>query len=336
MNITLKSNKIIAALGIVGLLLFLFVRPDIYLSTPAGADTALRLNDFVTTFRSIIIQSLPFIVLGISISVLVAIYFREEWILKFLPKNRFLSHAVVSLFGVFMPVCECGNVPVARRLIIKGFSVSQAFTFLLAAPIINPVTIWSTYEAFKDIYPDPIIIVGRILGAFIIANIIGILLSYKSNQYEYLTDKFYKEVCDHVDEFKDNKFSKALDLFQREFLTIIVVLFIGAAIASASQTLIPREVILSIGNSPVLSIVAMILFSFAISVCSSVDSFLVIGYTSSFTIGSILSYLTFGPMIDIKILTLLRSTFKTKTLLIVTGLVTLFSILIGLVVNYLV
>lgn len=309
------------------------IRPDTYLSSPAGADTLRTLNDFLTTLRSILIQSFPFLFIGVGISVLVGLFFKEEWILKFLPKNRFLSHMLISLFGVFMPVCECGNVPVARRLIMKGFSVSQSITFLLAAPIINPVTILTTYIAFKDIYPDPIIIISRVVGGFFIANFIGIVLSYKKNQFDMLTDSFYKEVCDPQDDHIKNKFAKALDIFQKEFITVASALIFGSIIASVTSIYF-RDVVLSIGSSPTLSIVAMILFSLVISVCSSVDSFLVITYTSTFTVGSIVSYLLFGPMIDIKILTMLRSTFKTKTLITITVLVTLLSLLAGLLINY--
>ena len=330
---TSTFNKVILALLVLALLFVITIRPDTYLSSPAGADTLRTLNDFLTTLRSILIQSFPFLFIGVGISVLVGLFFKEEWIIKILPKNRFLSHIMISLFGVFMPVCECGNVPVARRLIMKGFTVSQAVTFLLAAPILNPVTIWTTYTDFKDIYPDPIILVSRLLGGFLIANFIGIVLSYKKNQFGMLTDSFYKEVCDPQEDHIKNKFAKALDIFQKEFITVATALIFGSIIASITSIYF-RDVVLSIGSSPTLSIVAMILFSLVISVCSSVDSFLVITYTSSFTVGSIVSYLLFGPMIDIKILTMLRSTFKTKTLITITVMVTLLSALAGLLINY--
>ncbi|MEP7104058.1 MAG: permease [Candidatus Dojkabacteria bacterium] len=326
-------NKLFIALLILTLFVFITVRPDTYLTSPAGADTLRTLNDFLTTFRSILIQSFPFLFIGVAISVVVGLFFKEEWIIKILPKNRFLSHMLISLFGVFMPVCECGNIPVARRLIMKGFTVSQSVTFLLAAPIINPITIWTTYEAFKDIYPDPVIIVSRVLGGFMIANFIGILLSYKTDQFGMLTDKFYKEVCDHKDEIIKNKFTQGLDIFQREFITVASALVFGSLIASVTSIYF-RDIVLSIGQSPTLSIAAMILFALVVSVCSSVDSFLVITYTSSFTVGSIISYLLFGPMIDIKVLAMLKSTFKTKTLITIALLVTLLSAIAGLFINY--
>lgn len=329
-----NKNRIFFALLFILLFLLIILRSDLYLQfDPNGAVVSAKINDLLTTFRSIFIQAIPFVLFGSLVSAIVNVYVKQEWLLKLIPKNRILSHIVISLFGVFMPVCECGNVPVARSLMLKGFKVSHVFTFLLAAPIINPVTVFATWEAFQD----PVILFTRIVGAFLIANIIGIILSFNKNDEELLTPEFYKEVCevhDH-DHTHGSKFKNFINTFQKEFILIMEMLIIGAGIASISQTFIPREIILSIGSSPVFSILAMILFSFVISVCSSVDSFIVLPYVSSFTSGSIISYLLFGPMIDIKILTLMKSTFSVKVLIIVSTLVTLFSILFGLLINYL-
>jgi uncharacterized membrane protein YraQ (UPF0718 family) len=231
-----------------------------------------------------------------------------------------------------MPVCECGNIPVARSMVMKGFSVSQAFTFLLAAPIINPVTILTTFVAFQDST-----IVGiRVLAAFVIANFIGFIINLKKDQNEFLTKEFYDEVCEiHDHTHNENKLKQGLEIFSKEFFIVLQALVIGAIIAAASQSFIPREIIIAIGSNPILSILAMILLSFVISICSSVDAFFAMSYQSSFTLGSLLSFLVFGPMVDIKILTLMSTSFKPKLLVIVVSFVTLFSILVGLLINYL-
>jgi uncharacterized membrane protein YraQ (UPF0718 family) len=106
------------------------------------------LQNFITLFLGIVIESLPFVVLGVIVSVLVALFVSEDVILKLLPKNRYASHIFFALVGIFIPVCQCGNIPVARRFVMKGLSSSQAITFLLAAPVVNPITILTTYFAF--------------------------------------------------------------------------------------------------------------------------------------------------------------------------------------------
>lgn len=332
----LKENSlaIIISFGIILLYLFKILQLDSYLAfDPTGQLIAARIQEFITLFLSVVVEAFPFVILGTTISVLVALFVSESFFHRIIPKNRFLSHIFISFFGFLMPVCECGNVPVARRLITKNFTVSQAVTFLLAAPILNPITLWSTYEAFR---PDISIVLIRIGAAFFVANFIGILISFKKNQNSLLTDKFYREVCDIREHHhhEHSKFSEGIEIFRNEFVEIMKLLILGAAFAALSQVFIPREIIASIGQSPLLSIIAMILFAFIISICSNVDAFVVLPYASTFTLGSIVSFLVFGPMIDMKILTMLKSSFKLKLLLFITIFVTLFSVLIGLMVNY--
>ena len=79
-----------------------------------------------------------------------------------------------SSIGFLFPVCECGNVPVARRLLMQGVPAPAAIGFLVAAPTINPVVIWATWTAFRD---QPEIVVLRVVFSLSIATIIGWVFS---------------------------------------------------------------------------------------------------------------------------------------------------------------
>lgn len=296
-----------------------------------------QFNEVITLFFGITVEAFPFVVVGILVSLLIQNLPFEKFFARIIPKNRFLSHLFVALFGIFMPVCECGNIPVARQMLQKGLKVSHVVTFLLAAPILNPITFWSTYAAFSY---DKSFVIYRMLGGLFIASIVGIIFSFKKEQSEFLNKKFYETHCcvDHShDTLKELGFKKWLiksaDYFVNEFGEMFKMLLIGASIAALSQAFIPRDVIVSIGSNPVLSILSMMALAFVISICSTVDAFLALSYATSFTKGSILSFLVFGPMVDMKIFTMLRSTFKIKFLLLLSTLVALFSILIGLIVN---
>lgn len=300
----------------------------------AGADFLIlqaKAQDFVTLVLSVILGALPFLVLGVSVSALVATYINEKTLLKLLPKNRFGSHIVISLLGMLMPVCECGNIPLARRLMLKGFSASQAITFLLAAPIINVVTIWSTFEAFRT---EPAILVSRVVAGFIIANFIGILLSYKPDQTDLLSGEFMVEMRSRGG-VTQKKVDILIDTFQREFWLVFRMLVLGAVVAGLIQTLIPRDFIIGIANSQVLSILVMMILGLIISMCSSVDAFFALSLSSIFNTGAIAAFLIFGPMIDVKILSMLKGSFKLKTLAIITFFVTMGSFITGLIINLL-
>lgn len=288
-----------------------------------------KAQDFITLVLSVILGALPFLVLGVAVSALVATFIDEKTLLKLLPKNRFGSHIVISLLGMLMPVCECGNIPLARRLMLKGFSASQAITFLLAAPIINIVTIWSTFEAFRG---EPIILISRVVAGFVIANFIGILLSYKPDQTDLLSSGFMMEMRSR-NLVSQKKVDILIDTFQREFWLVFRMLVLGAVVAGLIQTIIPRDYLIGIANSQVLSILIMMLLGLIISMCSSVDAFFALSLSSIFNTGAIAAFLTFGPMIDLKILSMLKGSFKLKTLVIITFFVTMGSFITGLIIN---
>ena len=123
-------------------------------------------------------------------------------------------------------------------------------------------------------------------------------------------------------------------IFRDEVSLMLKVLCLGAVIAGATQVFVPRDVLTSLGGDPFLSILAMIALAFIISICANVDAFFALAYSNTFTVGSIVAFLVFGPMIDIKMLTMMRTTYKVRLLAMITLVVTLTSILIGLVVNY--
>ena len=292
-----------------------------------------RFQDLLTLSISVIIESLPFVILGIVLSILVQVWVPDRWIMRILPHNAFLRRAMISFLGIFLPVCECGNVPLARGLIVKGFTVSESMTFLLAAPIVNPITILTTGQAFGF---DSWIFAARLVGGFVIANVIGWLFSKHPDQDSLLTDRF-AAACRLPDphEHDQTRWQKSVELFTRESGVIMPALFIGSLIAGLVQVAVPRSLLLSLGSNPLWSILAMMALAFVISVCSNVDSFFILPFASTFMPGSIAVFLVFGPIIDIKMLALMRTTFRAKVLVQLTVIVGLLSALIGLVVNYL-
>ena len=152
---------LLAGFGVAtALLLWLkFTAADAFSFTlPAG------LQDFVTLALSIIVEALPFVILGALVSVVIRLFAPPERTIRRLPRRPLFRRLSISLLGTFMPVCECGNVPVARGLVIRGLSVAESTTFLLAAPIINPVTILATSSAFSL---DPLIVVYRVTAALL-------------------------------------------------------------------------------------------------------------------------------------------------------------------------
>jgi uncharacterized membrane protein YraQ (UPF0718 family) len=314
-------------------LIFLLGWSLLYLTNSGKLDSAEVTSvsqEFFTLFLGLIIEATPFVFLGVLVSILVSLFLNENWVIKYLPRNRILSHFLISFTGVFMPVCECGNVPVARRLMLKGFKLSHSVTFLLAAPIINPITIWTTVEAFGGSVE---VVIFRVLGALFIANTAGLLISLNKNDDQLLSKSFQHDLSCKHDHDQDSKIKKASDTFETEFLSLMTMLVFGAIMAAGFRTFVPEDIIKSVGTNLVLSIFAMILLAFVMSICSNVDAFVALTFANRFTVGSIVTFLVFGPMIDIKMLSMLRSTFSKRLLIFLSLYVVLASAAIGLLIN---
>jgi uncharacterized protein len=230
---------------------------------------------------------------------------------------------------MFIPVCECGNVPFARGLLMRGFSTADTLTFLIAAPIVNPIVIITTHQAFG--WSDGILI-ARLVGGYLIANLIGWLYSRHPDPDGLLTDRF-RETCELVVHEPGGRWRRTLAQFVIELRAVMPALVIGSALAGAVQVLVPREALLAIGSNPALSIVAMMALAMVVSICSNVDAFFALSFASTFTPGAIVAFLLVGPLVDIKMLTLMRTTFTTRTLAGIVVVVLLSAFAIGTAVN---
>jgi uncharacterized protein len=315
------------AIGALAVVVILFA---IRVTAPREIALADALQDFITLSISVLIESLPFVMVGIGISVAVQLWVPQRLLFRMLPRTPFLRRGALSFLGVMLPVCECGNVPLARGLVARGVAVPEAITFLLAAPILNPITIVVTYQAFG--FSDGILF-WRVLGGFLIANLVGWLFSRHSRPEELLTSRFQDSCAVHSHTREQDKGVHALRMFGVEMNAMLPALVVGCAVAGFIQVAVSRDLLLTLGQNPVWSVLALMGLAFVIAICSTVDAFFILSLGSLFTPGAIVAFLVFGPMIDIKMLALLRTTFTATTLVLLTTVVALLTAVIGLAVN---
>ncbi len=321
------ATKAGIAIGIGMLVIAALFLIDLFFPSVYSASLPTRAQDALTLSISVLIESMPFVALGVVLSIVVQVWVPPGVIERWMPRRAWARRAVLSLLGMIVPVCECGNVPFARGLLIRGFTVSETLTFLIAAPIVNPIVIITTHQAFG--FSDGIL-VARLLGGYAIANLIGWLYSRHPDPDALLTDRF-RATCEMIVDEPGGRGRRSLAQFVVELRAVMPALIIGSALAGAVQVLIPRSALLAIGSNPALSIVAMIALAMVVSICSNVDAFFALSFASTFTPGSIVAFLLVGPLVDVKMLALLRTTFTTRTLfgLVVVVLLSAFTIAVG-------
>ncbi|MFB8798069.1 MAG: permease [Microcoleus sp.] len=348
-----------------------------------------QLNNAFTLFLSLLVEAIPFLLLGVLFSGLLLGFVDERKLIARIPRNPLLGALAGSLVGFLFPVCECGNVPVARRLLMQGVPAPVAIGFLLAAPTINPIVIWATWTAFRD---QPEIVVLRVVFSLVTATIIGWVFSAQKDLRPLLQPSVARAIPLPKPEFsetellkaqtpsllqsgtfmlgmpggpmpiesllqddwkplqtgKTEKTSKPSSMFHRvskERLRLLLdsmvqelrelggVLVIGSAIAAIIQVGVPRELILNLGQGPVSSILAMLLLATVVSICSTVDAFFALSFAATFTSGSLLAFLVFGPMIDLKGIGLMLSIFRGRAVIYLMVLAAQLTFLMTLAVN---
>lgn len=290
-----------------------------------------RAQDGLTLAISVLIESLPFVILGVVLSIVVQVWVPPGVIERWMPRRAWARRAVLSLLGMLVPVCECGNVPFARGLLMRGFTVPETMTFLIAAPIVNPIVIITTHQAFG--FSDGIL-VARLVGGYLIANLIGWLYSRHPSPDALLTDRF-RDTCELVTHEPGGRGRRTLAQFVVELRAVMPALVIGSALAGAVQVLVPRETLVAIGSDPALSIIAMMALAMVVAICSNVDAFFALSFASTFTPGAIVAFLLVGPLVDVKMIALMRTTFTTRTIAGIVVVVIVAAFAIGTAVNLL-
>nr|WP_214289306.1 permease [Bacillus subtilis] len=264
----------------------------------------LQLNSI---FISILIEAIPFILIGVILSGIIQMFVSEEVIARIMPKNRFLAVLFGALAGVLFPACECGIIPITRRLLLKGVPLHAGVAFMLTAPIINPIVLFSTYIAFGNRWS---VVFYRGGLALAVSLIIGIILSYQFRDNQLL--KPDEPGHHHHHHTLLQKLGGTLRHAIDEFFSVGKYLIIGAFIAAAMQTYVKTSTLLAIGQNDVSSSLVMMGLAFVLSLCSEVDAFIASSFSSTFSLGSLIAFLVFGAMVDIKNLLMMLAAFKKR------------------------
>jgi uncharacterized membrane protein YraQ (UPF0718 family) len=312
-----------------------------------------RLSTAWAIFQGLLLEALPFLLLGVAIAGLARwLAPQTAWIQR-LPRNPLLAPITGALMGFALPACECGNVPVARRLLSSGAPLGTAFGFLFAAPVLNPIVLASTWAAFPD---QPWLLIARPLGAFLLAILLSALLVQLPEtqllEQALLSERRMTQPLSslgllerksgligeplpdqNMPEQQRPSLGLVLDQSSREFLDLLALLVLGCIIAALVQTWLPRSWLLAIGGAPTASILALMLLAVVVSVCSSVDAFLALGFAAQVTPGALLAFLLLGPVVDLKLAGLFTVLLRPKAIAITALAASVGVLLIGQWVN---
>lgn len=301
----------------------------LYISSTTGLSSAFsiaKLQVFKMIFISIIIEALPFILIGVFVSAILQVFVTDQMVRRFIPKNPLLGIIAASVLGIIFPICECGMVPAIRKLIKKGMPLYVAVTFILVGPILNPIVFLSTITAFRN---QPTVAYYRMGLAFVVALIVGLIVFQfvKSNQLREQAVQTNEDHHHHDHKHNSasrNKFIEIIGHAVNEFFDMGKYLVFGSIIVALLQIIISQNNLIELGKSGPSANFLMMGLGFILSLCSTSDAFVAQSLQTIFTKSSLIGFMVFGPMINIKGILMMLAVFRSRFVLLLSTLVFIF------------
>jgi uncharacterized membrane protein YraQ (UPF0718 family) len=255
-------------------------------------------RNWMTVFIAIVIQALPFLVLGVVLSAVIAVFVPPAFFTRALPKRPAVAVPVAGVAGAILPGCECASVPVAGALVRRGVTPAAALAFLLSAPAINPVVLTATAVAFPR---NPMMVVARFAASLLVACGMGWLWQ-RFGRTDWLRPPARPSMEGH------SRPAAFWTSVRHDVVQAGGFLVIGAMAAATLKAVVPASWLHAVAATPVVSVVALAVLAVLLSICSEADAF-VAASLSQFSLTARLAFLVVGPMIDLKLFGMQAATF---------------------------
>ena len=280
----------------------------IVLGRVLGVGEAGAVETFVLIFTSIVVEALPFVLLGAAVSALIEVYVSDRAFDRLARLPVPLQVPGAALGGLAFPVCECGSVPVARRLIARGLHPAAGLAFMLAAPIVNPVVLLSTVVAYRGLGIGTEMVVGRAALGLLLAAVAGWAIG-AHGAHDLLRPR--PDEPDVHGRGRTDRSSAFVEHLTGDFFFMGRFIVIGAGLAALLQTVIPQSVVSGVARTPLIASVALMGVAFVLSLCSEADAFVAVSFTQ-FPLSAQMAFLVFGPVVDAKLSFLYGATFRRR------------------------
>jgi len=330
-----SSLKDIFLFGLFLLIVYLFFFGNDKIPQIIGVIFQDEWKTVFVVFLGILLEALPFIVIGAFMASVIQIFVSEDIIQRLIPKRPIPAMITALLASVIIPVCECAIIPVVRRLIQKGMPVHAGTILLIGAPILNFVVFGSTYYAFQHQLE---ILYGRFILCIFTAVIAGTEIYISFNKVNILKNNMedltlYRSLNQNRG---SSKLKGVLHHTCQEFFAVGKVFMIGAFLASIAQVYVHQSTLIVPAKDPVNSTIMMMAFAFILSLCSEADAFVAASLGHVFHPGAILAFLVYGPILDLKNVFVMLASFKIKFVIFYFLVVTITVLILSLLAAHLI
>ncbi len=294
-----------------------------------------QLELFITFTLAIFLEAAPFLLLGSLVAVLFESLVSADFLARRMPHSRVAQVLMGLTAGLVLPTCECGVVPIARRFLERGVPPAASLTYMLAAPVINPVVLISTWVAFPGRWE---MVAGRVLLVALPAVAVGLIVARRRpadilrppqappqpilELGQASPSQPHSLGCGCGCEHPQGQWPglwRVLAASAAEFLQMGKYLLLGCLAAAAIKTFLSPSLLLPFQENLFLSVVAMMGLAVLLSICSEADAFVAASFVG-FPAAAQLSFLAIGPMVDLKLLAMFSAVFKPRMVTLLVAL----------------
>lgn len=289
---------------------------------------------FATVAVSLVMESLPFLILGALIGGLVEIVLPDGLLPRLARRAGWFGLPLAAGAGMLLPTCECAVVGVARGLVRKGLPGPLAVAWMLAAPTVSPTVAASTWVAFAT--PEHALL--RIGGGLFVACLAGWILGrwlgagvLRAGAAPPPTISLAGAVrwtpvtiaapavtavpgASHRHSWRD-----LLPHAGDHLLAMLGPFVIGVLCAAAVKTFLPLPTLDAVAGNDLLAPAALMTMAVSLSLCAEADAFVCASFTA-FPLHAHIGFLVLGPMLDLKLLVMWRSLYSDRGIALIAGL----------------
>ncbi|MBK8803234.1 MAG: permease [Fibrobacteres bacterium] len=320
----------------------------------------MTLSDIALVWIAIVLEALPFVLLGSALAAVVETLVPPRWLERALASSGKAGIALASVLGLVVPVCDCAVFPVVRKLLAKGWAPSHATAFLCASASLSPAVLAATWWAFPQ---DPRIAFARaatgILAGWVAGGLVGKFWGRRSplrKTAKVMDLAKVKEVPETLLDLAEGRsqqpsaccghehghthigarkgwMGRGLDFFHSmadEFSENMVYILAGSLVAAAVQVLVPSEALIALAGHPFLAVPAMMAWGFVLCLCAHADAFVASSFVGILPPGALLAFMAFGGILDAKNFLLWWSSFRPRFVLMVLAAVVAVVMVAGL------
>jgi uncharacterized membrane protein YraQ (UPF0718 family) len=293
------------------------------------------ISEFLRALLDLSNAMAPYILFGLLFSGILHVFVPESIVKKHLGKDSIWSVIKATLFGIPLPVCSCGVIPLAAGMKKSGASSGSTLAFLISTPITGIDSILATYGIFGWVFT-----LYRVVTSMIISIIAGVLANfYGDKEKEILTQEDVSSCesgscCSSTceSEVKKSKIKAALSYaFGTLLEDIASPLLFGLLLGALITVSIPENLSNILLSYSWLSYIIVIMIAVPMYVCATASLPIAAGLIlAGVSPGAAFVFLSAGPATNTVTIGVVKKMLGSRTLIIYLGTIIVGSILFGL------